>query len=75
MILLNFETAIKGAATVDKHTDWITVDSIQFGVGRSISSVGGGSDRETSNPSFSEVTCSKNTDIAFCRPVFSGCRR
>ena len=64
MILLNFATAIKGSSTIDAHTDWITVDSLQFGVGRSISSVGGGADRETSNPSFSEVTCAKSTDIA-----------
>ncbi|MFK8017748.1 MAG: Hcp family type VI secretion system effector [Gammaproteobacteria bacterium] len=64
MILLNFATTIKGNSTVDAHTDWIVVNSLQFGVGRSISSVGGGADRETSNPSFSEVTCSKATDIA-----------
>ncbi len=64
MILLNFATAIKGAATITGHEDWIVLDSLQFGVGRSIMSVGGGSDRETSNPSFAEITCSKSTDIA-----------
>ncbi len=64
MILLNFATQIKGDSTVDAHKDWITVDSLQFGVGRSISSSGGGKDRDTSNPSFSEVTISKSTDIA-----------
>ncbi len=64
MILINFATAIKGAAQVDAHTDWIVVDSLQLGVGRSIMSVGGGADRETSNPNYSEVTCSKSTDIA-----------
>lgn len=64
MILLKFETVIKGESTVANHTDWITVDSVQMGVGRSISSVAGGGDRETSNPSFSEVTCTKSTDIA-----------
>lgn len=64
MILLNFKTQIKGPAQVDGHKDWIILDSVQFGVGRSISSVGGGGDRETSNPSFSEVTCTKATCIA-----------
>jgi len=64
MILLNFETAIKGDSTVESHKDWITIDSLQFGVGRAISSSGGGADRETSNPSFSEITLSKSMDKA-----------
>ena len=64
MILLNFAKQIKGASQVDGHKDWVVVDSLQFGVGRSITSVGGGSDRETSNPSFAEITCTKSTDIA-----------
>jgi len=64
MILLKFATAINGESTVDKHDKWITIDSIQFGVGRGISSVGGGGDRETSNPSFSEVTMSKTMDVS-----------
>ncbi len=64
MILLKFGTAINGESTVAAHDKWITVNSIQFGVGRGISSVGGGGDRETSNPSFSEVTMSKSMDVA-----------
>lgn len=64
MILLNFKTAIKGDSTVASHADWITIDSLQFGVGRAITSSGGGTDRETSNPSFSEVTLSKSMDKA-----------
>lgn len=64
MILLKFATEIKGASEVDAHDGWIVVDSLQLGVGRSISSVGAGSDRETSNPSYSEVTATKSTDIA-----------
>lgn len=64
MILLNFSTAIKGDSTVASHTDWITIDSLQFGVGRAISASGGGFDRETSNPSFSEVTLTKSMDKA-----------
>ncbi len=64
MILLAFKTAIKGDSTVDSHKDWITIDSLQFGVGRAISSSGGGMDRETSNPSFSELTLTKSMDKA-----------
>ncbi|WP_305907346.1 type VI secretion system tube protein Hcp [Methylomarinum sp. Ch1-1] len=64
MILLNFETAIKGDSTVADHADWITIDSFQFGVGRAITASGGGQDRETSNPSFSEVTLTKSMDKA-----------
>lgn len=64
MILLKFDTEIKGDSTVDSHEDWITVDSVQLGVGRSISISGGGKSRDTSNPSFSEITFSKSTDKA-----------
>lgn len=64
MILLKFDTEIKGDATVDGHTDWITIDSFQLGVGRSISASGGGKSRDTSNPSFSEATFSKSTDLS-----------
>jgi type VI secretion system secreted protein Hcp len=64
MILLKFATAINGESTVAAHDKWITIDTITFGVGRSISSVGGGGDRETSNPSFSEVSLTKAMDVA-----------
>ncbi|WP_208279817.1 type VI secretion system tube protein Hcp [Massilia oculi] len=64
MILLKFAKTIKGTSTVSGHDGWITIDSIQLGVGRAISSSGGGADRDTSNPSFSEISLSKATDIA-----------
>ena len=64
MILLKFATAINGDSIVDGHEKWITIDSLQFGVGRAISASGGGADRETSNPSFSELTMTKSTDVA-----------
>ena len=64
MILLKFETVIKGDSTVEKHEDWINIDSFQLGVGRSISASGGGKSRDTSNPSFSEATLAKSTDLA-----------
>lgn len=64
MILLKFATAINGDSVVDGHEKWITISSMQMGVGRAISVSGGGADRETSNPSFSEITLTKSTDIA-----------
>jgi len=64
MILLKFETEIKGDSDVVKHENWITVDSFELGVGRSIGVSGGGKSRDTSNPSFSEVSLSKSTDMA-----------
>lgn len=64
MILLKFATQIKGDSIVDGHTDWITIDSLQFGVGRAVSVSGGGKDRDTSNPSFSEVVLTKSTDVS-----------
>jgi type VI secretion system secreted protein Hcp len=64
MILLKFATAINGESTVSKHEKWINCDSCQFGVGRSVSMVGGGGDRETSNPSFSEITFAKSMDVS-----------
>lgn len=64
MILLKFATEIKGDSTVTGHTDWITLDSLSMGVGRAISQSGGGKDRDTSNPSFSEVTIAKSMDVA-----------
>jgi type VI secretion system secreted protein Hcp len=63
MILLQLE-GINGDSTIDQHANWISIDSVQFGVGRGISTAGAGVDRDTSTPSFSEVTMSKPTDIA-----------
>jgi type VI secretion system secreted protein Hcp len=71
MILLQFKgDVIKGTSQVEGHKDWITVDSIQLGVGRSISTTGRGGDRDTSNPSFSEITISRATDKA--SPIIFG---
>ncbi|HEY0061315.1 MAG TPA: type VI secretion system tube protein Hcp [Telluria sp.] len=64
MILLKFATAINGDSVVANHDKWITISKLQMGVGRAISISGGGKDRETSNPSFSELTLTKSTDIA-----------
>lgn len=64
MIYLKFETKIEGSVGAGDHKGWINVDSFQLGVGRSITSSGRGSDRDTSNPSFSEATFSRGTDKA-----------
>ena len=64
MILLKFATEIKGDSTIKNHENWININSFQLGVGRAITSSGGGKDRDTSSPSFSEVTLTKQTDIA-----------
>ena len=56
---------IKGETTQLTHKDWIEISSFQFGVGRGISSgVGGGSKREATAPSVSEITLTKTMDIA-----------
>ncbi len=63
-IYLNIPS-VKGSATEKNHKDWIKCDSLQFGVGRAISShVGGGANREASQPSVSEITITKNLDSA-----------
>jgi type VI secretion system secreted protein Hcp len=64
MIVLKFDKQIKGACQEEGHKDWINVSSIQLGVGRSITTSGSGTDRDTSNPSFSEITFSRETDVA-----------
>ena len=64
MILFDFGGKIKGDSTYKDHKDWVQVGSAQLGVGRAISSSSGGSDRETSTPSFSEITMTKNADVA-----------
>ena len=48
----------KGEVTYEGYKDWIEINSFQWGVGRGISSGGGGSKRESSAPSISEITVS-----------------
>ena len=42
MILLKFATEIKGDSTIKGHENWINISSFQLGVGRSVTSGGGG---------------------------------
>jgi len=64
VIVIDFEGQIKGNCSEAGHEKWVILDSIQLGVGRSISTLGGGADRDTSQPSFSELTCAKSSDIS-----------
>ena len=63
MILLKFEKEIKGESDISDYSKWIMCESVQFGVGRAISTIGG-QDREPSAPSFSEITLGKPTDVS-----------
>ncbi len=63
-IYLKYE-GIEGEATHDTHKKWIDVSSLQFGVGRGISTPAGAStNREASEPSISEVVVTKTLDGA-----------
>ncbi len=74
MIVIKFATEIKGQSQVDGHTGWINVESMQFGVGRSIAlQSGGGAKREVSSPSISEVTFSRQTDMASPELFYQAC--
>jgi len=64
MILLKFDKEIKGDSNVVQHENWITCDTLNWSVQRPFSTSGYGQDRDTSNPSFSEVTLTKSMDVA-----------
>ncbi len=54
---------IDGDATHDEHKKWITVESLNWGVGRAISTMAGSTkNREASEPSVAEVTIAKQMD-------------
>lgn len=56
---------IDGNVTAKGHEKWIDIDTIQWGVGRAISSaIGTSADREASKPSISEVTLSSQMSAA-----------
>jgi type VI secretion system secreted protein Hcp len=57
--------AIKGSVTTDGFKDWIELHSFQAGVGRAIGTAARGSaNREGSEPSISEITVTKQMDVA-----------
>lgn len=54
---------IKGNVSADGHKDWIEVNHMKFGVGRAIPMmVGSQTNREATNPSFSELSFTKEMD-------------
>ena len=56
---------VKGETTQTSHKQWIEISSIQWGVGRGVSSgVGGGSKRESTAPHVSEIVMTKTFDIS-----------
>jgi type VI secretion system secreted protein Hcp len=63
-IYMNYNNlSVKGDVTEEGHKEWIELSSFQFGVGRGIGSpTGGAHDRESSAPSVSEITVSKQQD-------------
>lgn len=62
---------IDGDVTAAGHEKWIELHSLQWGVGRGISSpVGHSAERESSAPSISEVTITKDMDKA--SPILFG---
>jgi type VI secretion system secreted protein Hcp len=65
-IYMNYDSlSVKGDVTADGWQDWIELNSLQWGVGRGISSpTGGNKDRESSAPSISEITVTKAQDLA-----------
>ena len=61
-IYMKYE-GIDGEATQDKHDKWIDISSLQFGIGRGISTPSGSTaNRESSEPSISEVVVTKQMD-------------
>lgn len=57
--------SIKGEVTQGKHKEWIQIQSFQWGVGRGIQSgTGGGSLREATAPTVSEITVTKQMDVS-----------
>lgn len=66
MILLKFKKEIKGDSKVDNHAGWITLNSAQLSTSRTITVRSGGTDRDTSTPCFTDICCTKATDIASC---------
>lgn len=56
---------IEGTVTEDKHTKWIEVGTLHFGVSRPTEMVSGKSaDRANAKPKFSEISASKLYDAA-----------
>lgn len=65
---------INGNATHENHKKWLDVSSLQFGVGRAISTPSGSTaNREASEPSVSEVTLTKLMDESSPHLLIEAC--
>jgi len=74
VILFKFKKEIKGEATTKGFEGWLNASSMQFGVGRSVSSPSGGTGkREVSAASISEVTFSRESDLASPEFFYQAC--
>jgi type VI secretion system secreted protein Hcp len=63
-IYMNYNS-IPGDVTETGHPKWIELHSFQWGMGRAISTtVGSSAERESSAPSVSEITVTKENDVA-----------
>lgn len=64
-IYMQFGSKVKGDVTTTGYSDWIEVQSIQLGAGRAIQTAARNiKNRESSEPSLSEVTVTKKMDLA-----------
>ena len=65
---------IHGEATQENHKKWLDVTSLQWGMGRAISTKSGAvTNREASEPSVSEVTITKLMDSASPKLFIESC--
>ncbi len=55
---------VEGQVTTSGFEKWIELSSFQYGVGRGVTSGAGGQQRESSNPSISEISVTKVFDKA-----------
>lgn len=63
---------IDGQVLTTGFEKWIECSSMQFGVGRSVTSGAGGSQREGSHPSISDITITKSYDVASAKLYSDG---
>jgi type VI secretion system secreted protein Hcp len=57
--------SIKGSVTTEGFKDWIELESFHWGVGRAVGTAArGATSREHSEPSISEITVTKRSDVS-----------
>jgi len=71
-IFMKYE-GIDGESTTDSHSKWIELMSFQFGTGRAVASARGGSTREGSTVSVSEIVVTKQQDCASAKLFVASC--